>query len=89
MLRRYLWWVSEHGRCSNDSPNIRPYVLTLKDPVCGMEVNPHSAKYVAAPRGQTYLFCSLMCQKAFENDPLFYLNQGRRDQSPTASTAGS
>lgn len=63
--------------------------LTLKDPVCGMEVDSRSAKYTAEHQGHTYLFCSLMCQKAFEDDPLFYLNKSRRERSATVPPARS
>jgi Cu+-exporting ATPase len=46
---------------------------TAKDPVCGMEVNPATAKHTAEYEGRTYYFCSLMCRKAFEDDPRQYL----------------
>lgn len=51
---------------------------TVKDPVCGMDVDPTTAKYTSEYEGQTYVFCSLMCQKAFEDDPRHYLNKARR-----------
>lgn len=50
---------------------------TVKDPVCGMDVDPTTAKHSSEYRGQRYFFCSLMCKKAFEDDPLHYLNPGR------------
>lgn len=53
-------------------------VQMVKDPVCGMEVDPSTSKYTSEYRGQTYWFCSLMCLKAFEDDPLHYLNKDRR-----------
>lgn len=48
---------------------------TLKDPVCGMAIDPATAKHTSEYLGQTYYFCSLMCLKAFEDDPQPYLRQ--------------
>ncbi len=56
---------------------------TVKDPVCGMDVDPATAKHTAEYEGQTYYFCSLMCRKAFEDDPRQYLR--RREGGPAAS----
>ena len=46
---------------------------TVQDPVCGMEVDPQTAKHTSMYQGQTYYFCSLMCRKAFEDEPERYL----------------
>ncbi len=54
---------------------------TVKDPVCGMDVDPTTAKQTSESRGQTYFFCSVMCKKAFEDDPQHYLDKGRRGTS--------
>lgn len=48
-----------------------------KDPVCGMEVDPATAKHSAEYEGKTYYFCSAMCRKAFEDDPKQYLQRAR------------
>jgi Cu+-exporting ATPase len=50
---------------------------TVNDPVCGMGVDPATAKQTSEYRGQTYYFCSVMCKKAFEDDPQHYLTTGR------------
>lgn len=47
--------------------------ITAQDPVCGMDVDRRTAKHTSEFRGQTYYFCSLMCLKAFEDDPQHYL----------------
>ena len=44
-----------------------------KDPVCGMDVTPQSARYTSEYEGQTYYFCSNACQLAFEDAPQQYL----------------
>jgi Cu+-exporting ATPase len=39
------------------------------DPVCGMTVDPHTAKHRADYRGHTYYFCSAGCRTKFVADP--------------------
>src|SRR5437660_11455572 len=43
-------------------------VATEKDPVCGMSVNPASAKHWHAHSGQTYYFCCGGCRDKFQAD---------------------
>ena len=47
-----------------------------KDPVCGMDVDPRTARFSAVHRSTTYYFCAPGCQKAFEQDPNKYLDPG-------------
>ena len=47
------------------------------DPVCGMTVDPHTAKHRAEHRGHTYFFCSAGCRTKFVGDPQKYL--GKRE----------
>ncbi|MBK9059098.1 MAG: heavy metal translocating P-type ATPase [Flavobacteriales bacterium] len=44
-----------------------------KDPVCGMDVDPTTAKYSSEHEGKTYYFCSEGCRKKFEAEPAKYL----------------
>ena len=44
-----------------------------KDPVCGMTVDPHTAKHRASHAGHPYYFCSAGCKSKFEADPAKYL----------------
>ena len=44
------------------------------DPVCGMSVDPATAKHSAEHQGKTYYFCAPSCKKAFESDPAKYLD---------------
>jgi Cu+-exporting ATPase len=49
--------------------------ITLeRDPVCGMNVNPASAKYVHEHARKTYYFCSASCAEKFKAQPQRYLN---------------
>ena len=47
------------------------------DPVCGMMVDPHSAKHRADYHGHTYYFCSAGCRTKFVNDPQKYLGDAQ------------
>ncbi|MGY3039122.1 Cu+-exporting ATPase [Rhodanobacter sp. TND4EL1] len=44
-----------------------------KDPVCGMTVDPRTAKYQAEHAGRMYHFCSGRCHEKFVADPAAYL----------------
>ncbi len=43
------------------------------DPVCGMEVETSSARYVVDYGGQPYYFCCAGCRRSFENKPMKYV----------------
>ena len=55
------------------------------DPVCGMTVDPHTAKHRAEHRGHAYYFCSAGCRTKFIADPAKYL--GKREPEPVAAGA--
>ena len=44
----------------------------VKDPVCGMDVDPKQAAGKSEYQGQTYYFCSAGCKKAFDKEPVEY-----------------
>ncbi|MGB6029445.1 MAG: heavy metal translocating P-type ATPase [Rhodanobacter sp.] len=54
----------------------------VKDPVCGMSVDPHTAKHRADHDGHPYHFCSARCREKFVADPAAYL--GERKPAPAA-----
>lgn len=39
----------------------------MKDPICGMEVDPQKAKFILEKDGKAYYFCSKSCYEAFKN----------------------
>lgn len=49
------------------------YITRMIDPVCGMEVNPDSAKASAEFEGTVYYFCSKGCANKFSANPSSYL----------------
>ena len=44
----------------------------VKDPVCGMEINPATAAGKSEYGGETYYFCSPSCKQRFDADPARY-----------------
>ncbi len=47
----------------------------VKDPVCGMMVDPEKAAAKTEYKGKTYYFCAPGCKVAFEKDPEKYLKE--------------
>ncbi|MBT4510874.1 MAG: HAD-IC family P-type ATPase, partial [Chloroflexi bacterium] len=47
-------------------------MATVKDVVCGMDIDPETAAAKEEYKGQTYHFCSTMCQVKFKEDPEKY-----------------
>lgn len=54
--------------------------MTVKDPVCGMEIDPKEAAGTSEYHGQTYYFCSEHCKKAFDKEPEKYVSPDHHDQ---------
>jgi Cu+-exporting ATPase len=48
-------------------------MATVRDPVCGMDVEPESAAGSAEHEGKTYHFCSQGCLDRFREDPQRYV----------------
>ena len=55
--------MSQHAHASH----------TVKDPVCGMDVDPHATEHRATHADKTWYFCSTKCREKFEADPEAYL----------------
>lgn len=56
----------------------------VKDPVCGMDVDPATAPFRSTHHGETYYFCSQGCQRSFEADPKRYLSLDQNKPAPAA-----
>ena len=54
----------------------------VKDPVCGMTVDPHTAKHRHTHNGRPYYFCSARCQEKFAANPTQYLQSEPRVADP-------
>ncbi len=68
----------DQGSCGHAKPS------HAIDPVCGMKVDPATAKHRFSYRGEDYVFCSAGCRTKFEADPQMYLT--RRNAGPAAKT---
>jgi len=55
------------------APGLAP--VLEKDPVCGMNVNPATAKNTHEHGGQKFYFCCAVCAEKFKSDPAGYLNK--------------
>jgi P-type Cu+ transporter len=51
---------------------------TVRDVVCGMDIDLATAAGTSEYKGKTYYFCSPGCKKSFDKDPEKYI--GQRDQ---------
>ena len=59
-----------------------PQSQGVKDPVCGMTVDPHTAKHRHVHNGQPYYFCGARCREKFAADPAKYLDPQVREAAP-------
>ena len=50
----------------------------MRDPVCGMLVDPHTAQHRHQHEGRTYYFCSGDCLAKFKADPAKYLDKSTK-----------
>ncbi len=69
----------DHAQHERDAHAPAP-VDAVRDPVCGMQVDPHTAKHRAEHAGRSYYFCSAGCREKFIADPQRYLG----DAAPAA-----
>ena len=53
---------------------------TVKDPVCGMDIDTATAAGQTEYKGQTYHFCGTNCKEKFDLNPQQYL--GKSAESP-------
>ena len=58
---------------------------TVRDPVCGMAVDPGTAQHTSEYRGRTRYFCSADCKRRFDAEPARYATDDEADQPSTAS----
>lgn len=53
----------------------------VKDPVCGMDVDPKTSTLKSEYQGEIYYFCSQGCKGAFEKEPQKYLMAAEHSHS--------
>ncbi|MGE6779882.1 heavy metal translocating P-type ATPase [Vreelandella titanicae] len=57
----------------------------VKDPVCGMDVDPHATHHRANHAGKRWYFCSEKCQEKFVAKPDAYLEPSKQSQASAPS----
>ena len=62
-----------HRRHDHGHGGHQDTAATATDPVCGMKVDPHTAKHQASHAGHPYYFCSAKCHEKFMADPARYV----------------
>ncbi len=68
---------SDHGHADHPAHG----AATVRDPVCGMTVNPATSKHRFNHNGTTVHFCSAGCRTKFAADPLAYLEKDKRPKA--------
>lgn len=66
------------GCCFSAAPSP---ATTVRDPVCGMQVDPRGSQHHAAHEGTTYFFCSSRCQERFTAEPRKYVGPAAQPQT--------
>lgn len=61
------------GGCCAQHAKAAPPASAVKDPVCGMDVDPVTTKHKTEHNGAAFFFCSASCRTKFEADPAKYL----------------
>ena len=59
-----------------------PQPTAVKDPVCGMTIDPAKAKGKADYKGKTYYFCSDDCKAKFDKEPAKYADKEKAPKRP-------
>jgi YHS domain-containing protein len=60
------------ARAGKESSEASVSAEPVKDPVCGMEIDPTSAAGSSEYDGQTHYFCNLDCKQSFDAEPQKY-----------------
>src|SRR6516164_5953888 len=70
--------------CSHQPGSIQ----AVRDPICGMTINPNTSRHQYKFKGQNYYFCSAGCRAKFTTDPRKYL-AGLQASKPAAVPEGT
>ncbi len=79
--------MSTHTHCDGGHRAMAADSKSAVDPVCGMRVDPATAKYRSEYTGATYFFCNQGCKQKFDAGPARYLDPAPAPASPAAPAA--
>lgn len=71
-----------HSQASHQHEDKSPPTMT-EDPVCGMDVDPSTARFQATFDGRTFYFCSQNCHDKFKANPEQYVAVAPAKAAPT------
>ncbi len=74
------------GMPAVSAPKSAPAADLARDPVCGMNVNPATAKHTHEHAGKKYYFCSAHCVEKFQAAPQTYLSKSPAVSTPQAAS---
>ena len=77
--------ADHHDHTHHHTPAQEGAKASVLDPVCGMTVDPATAKHKAEHNGETYYFCSAGCKTKFTADPEKYLTKQNAEQDATGA----
>jgi Cu+-exporting ATPase len=58
-------------------------MATVKDAVCGMEIDPKDAAAISDYEGTTYYFCAIACKERFDAEPAKFLGTAEVPARPS------
>ncbi len=59
-------------------------MATVKDPVCGMEIDSEAAAATSEHEGTTIYFCAVGCKESFDAEPAKFLGAAAPAEPPAA-----
>jgi len=69
------------------SGHAHSFAKTVKDPVCGMDVDPEKTEHHSTYHGSMFHFCSVSCKGKFEADPAAYAHPEKKQIRADAPVA--
>ena len=82
--QRYVGEAHAQAPAAHAHGHSAPAAGPATDPVCGMSVDPATAKHSAAFAGETHYFCSASCRDKFLAEPQRYLGAAPAKAAPSA-----
>lgn len=74
-----------HHQIRRFNPPERGKLSSVKDPVCGMSVDPAQTQFKLDHHGKTYSFCSAVCLEKFRREPAKYFIDESKPAAPEAT----
>jgi Cu+-exporting ATPase len=69
-----MFFRADYSKPLMSTNPLNPAPAPERDPVCGMNVDPATAKHVYGHGGKNFYFCCASCLEKFKADPAKYLN---------------